>query len=129
MSKEVWFDMFEFVPRHQLGQIVPKIGDRRFAAIVQPFLHEYGQISLDKIFAIVAPYEEHPSDPGPRVRVWHQDPEDVDEDGDVADHVLRVKMANVPMPENIKNFKSLGLRLAPTFFFWFTGYNYKLQYF
>jgi hypothetical protein len=109
--------MLTFVPRHQLGQVVSKIGDRRFAAIVQPFLHEYGQISLDKIWSIVAPYEEHPSDPGPRVRVCHDDLEDGEQ------LVERVKMADVPMPANIKNFETLGLRFPQTFF---NGCNYKL---
>jgi hypothetical protein len=106
--------MLTFVPRHQLGKIVPKIGDRRFASIVQPFLHEYGQISLDKIWSIVAPYYEHPSDPCPRVRVCHDDLEDGEQ------LVERVKMADVPMPANIKNFESLGLRFAHRHFFnWF----------
>jgi hypothetical protein len=49
MSKETWFDMLEFVGRHQLGQIVPQIGDRRFAGIAQPFLHNYGRITLANI--------------------------------------------------------------------------------
>jgi hypothetical protein len=116
--------MLAFVPRHQLGKIVPKIGDRRFAySIVQPFLHEYGQISLDKIWEIVAPYEEHPSDPGARVRICHQHPEDGTQ------QFSRVKMADVPMPANIKNFRSLRLRLARHFFIWFTGCNCKVQYF
>jgi hypothetical protein len=104
------------VPRHELGKIVPKIGDRKFASIVQAFLHEYGQISLDKIWDIVAPYEEHPSDCYPRVRICHE------EDMEVAQQVLRVKMADVPMPANIENFESLGLRFALR---WFGGI-YKL---
>jgi hypothetical protein len=37
------------VPRHQLGQIVPQVGDRHFAAIVQSFLHNYGRITLASI--------------------------------------------------------------------------------
>jgi hypothetical protein len=41
--------VFEFVRRRQLGQIVPQIGDRRFAGLVQPFLHNYGRITLANI--------------------------------------------------------------------------------
>jgi hypothetical protein len=41
--------MLEFVPRHQLGEIVPQIGDRRFAGIAQSFLHNYGRITLANI--------------------------------------------------------------------------------
>jgi hypothetical protein len=49
MSKETWFDMLTFVGRRQLGQLVPEVGDRRFAGIAQPFLHNYGRITLANI--------------------------------------------------------------------------------
>jgi hypothetical protein len=91
------------VPRHQLGQIVPMIGDRKFASIVQPFLHEYGKISLKNI-DIVAPYEEYPSGSHPRVRTWHNN------------CPLRFEMAEAQMPANITNFKCLDLRFATHFF-------------
>jgi hypothetical protein len=99
---ETWFDWLEFVPRHQLGQIVPKIGDRKFASIIQKFLHEYGEIMIDYI-QIVAPYEEDPDGPHPRVRAWQNH------------SALRFEMADVEMPVNIKNFKYLELRFAPHF--------------
>jgi hypothetical protein len=41
--------MLTFVPRRQLGQLVPQIGDRRFAGIAQSFLHNYGHITLDNV--------------------------------------------------------------------------------
>jgi hypothetical protein len=85
-----------FLPRHQLGQIVPMIGDRRFASIVQQFLHEYGEITVGHI-GIVAPYEE---DPHPRVRARQNH------------SWLRTKMAEAQMPANIKNSKCLELRFA-----------------
>jgi hypothetical protein len=100
--------MLAFVPRHQLGKIVPQIGDRKFASIVQPFLHEYGESSIDHI-GIVAPYEEDPNGPQPRVRAWQNK------------RPLRFEMAEEQMPKNIKNFKFFWLRFAhPTFFsiFW-----------
>jgi hypothetical protein len=49
LSKETWFDMLEFVGRHQLGQLVPQIGDRQLAGIVQSFLHNYGRITLGNV--------------------------------------------------------------------------------
>jgi hypothetical protein len=49
ISKETWFDMLTFVGRRQLGQLVPEVGDRRFAGIAQPFLHNYGRITLENI--------------------------------------------------------------------------------
>jgi hypothetical protein len=82
-----------------LGKIVPKIGDRKFASIIQKFLHEYGEIALD-IIEIVPPYEQHPSDSRPRVRVWQNGRQ------------VRVQMAETPMPANITNFGMLELRFA-----------------
>jgi hypothetical protein len=90
-----------FVPRNQLGQVVPQIGDRKFASIVQPFLHEYGEITINRI-EIVAPYEEHP-DGHPRVRTWQNN------------RPLRFEMAQTQMPANI-NFNNLDLRFSINFF-------------
>jgi hypothetical protein len=74
------------------------IGDRKFGSIVQKFLHEYGEISIDHI-EIVAPYEEE-SNGHPRVRTWRHRPP------------LRFKMAETQMPANIKNFECLKLKFA-----------------
>jgi hypothetical protein len=93
----------EFVPRRQLGQCVPQIGDRKFASIVQKFLHEYGEISIYHI-EIVAPYEEDPSGSRPRVRTLQNH------------SPLRFEMAEAQMPANITNFKTLELRFATHFF-------------
>jgi hypothetical protein len=94
--------MLAFVPRHRLGQIVPMIGDRRFASIIQKFLHKYGEITIDYI-EIVAPYEEDPSG-HPRVRVWQNN------------RPLRFEMAETQMPANVKNFDCIELRFAIHFF-------------
>jgi hypothetical protein len=97
---ETWFDWLAFVPRHQLLKIVPQIGDRKFASIIQKFLHEYGEIMIGCI-EIVAPYEEDPSGPHPRVRaVQNYRP-------------LRFEMAEAQMPANIKNCDLFELRFAP----------------
>jgi hypothetical protein len=97
--------MLSLVPRHQLGNIVPKIGDRKFAAIVQPFLHEYKEITIVEI-EIVAPYKEDPDDPHPRVRVWQRQNH----------RHLRIKMAEAQMPTNIKTMHLLHLRFATHIF-------------
>jgi hypothetical protein len=101
LSLETWYDWLGFVPRPRLGQIVPMIGDRKFASIVQKFLHEYGEIEIDQI-QIVAPYED-PSG-HPRVRVWQNN------------SYLRFEMAEMEMPANIKTFKCIKLRFATHFF-------------
>jgi hypothetical protein len=101
---ETWYDWLEFVPRHQLGKIVPEIGDRKFASIIQKFLHQYGEITIDRI-QIVAPYEEDPNGPHPRVRAWKDYPTP-----------LRFEMAEAQMPANINNFNKFELRFAIYFF-------------
>jgi hypothetical protein len=83
-----------------LGKIVPKIGDRKFASIVQKFLHEYGEITIGQI-DIVPPYEEDLlSGHRPRVRaLQHYSPSSI-------------RMAKAQMPANIKNFIYFELRFA-----------------
>jgi hypothetical protein len=100
---ETWYDWLAFVPRHQLGQIVPKIGDRKFGSIIQKFLHEYGEITIDYI-QIVAPYEEDPDGPHPRLRVLQNN------------RPLRIKIAETQMPANIKKFNKFELRFATHIF-------------
>jgi hypothetical protein len=96
---ETWYDWLAFVLRHQLGKIIPMIGDRRFASIVQKFLHEYGEITIDHI-GIVAPYEEDPDGPHLRVRTYQNN------------CPLRFEMAAAQMPANIKSFHFFKLRFA-----------------
>jgi hypothetical protein len=98
---ETWFEWLVFVPRYHLGKIVPKIGDRKFASIAEKFLHQYREIALD-IFDIIPPYEQHPIDSRPRVRAWQNYRQ------------VRVKMADAPMPANIKNFGMMSLRFDHT---------------
>jgi hypothetical protein len=96
---ETWYDWLAFVPRHRLGKIVPQIGDRKFASIVQPFLHQYGEITIDHI-EIVGPYEEDPHGPHPRVRTYQNYPP----------VPVRVRMPQTQMPANIKTFDFFNLR-------------------
>jgi hypothetical protein len=46
---ENWYDLLAFVPRRQLANLVPQIGDRQFAGIIQSFLHGFGKIKLGKM--------------------------------------------------------------------------------
>jgi hypothetical protein len=94
--------MLVFVPRYRLGKVIPMIGDRKLASIVQKFLHIYREIKIDRI-QIVAPYEEDPSG-HPRVRAWQNPPP------------LRFEVAETQMPANIKNFNKFELRFATHFF-------------
>jgi hypothetical protein len=43
---ETWTDIFGFLPRPQLAELVPQIGDWHFASKAQYYLHEFGKISL-----------------------------------------------------------------------------------
>jgi hypothetical protein len=95
---EIWYDWLGFVPRRRLGQIVPQIGDRRFASIVQKFLHEYREITIDRILIVRDPN-------GPRVLVWQNV---------TKTHVL-IELADAQMPANITNFNYMNLRFAHTF--------------
>jgi hypothetical protein len=112
---ETWYDWLAFVPRHRLGKIIPMIGDRKFGSIVQRFLHEYGEITIDCI-QIVAPYEEDTRGPYPLVRAWQNK------------RPLRFEMAEVQMPANIKNFDYLELRFAPNIFPLSNKESYSLTY-
>jgi hypothetical protein len=100
LSLETWYDWLAFVPRRRLGQIIPMIGDRKFALIAQEFLHGYRDNMIGDI-EIVAPYEEDPTGPHPRVRVWQNR------------LPLRFEMAEAQMPANIKNYHLFVLRFAP----------------
>jgi hypothetical protein len=89
LPQENWNDLAEFVPRSQLGQIVPQIGDRHFAWIIQSFLHEFGQISLGK-FQIVFPTDGN----APGIK---------------SDRNIGWPLPALPMPSNIANFKKIDL--------------------
>jgi hypothetical protein len=99
---EIWYDWLGFVPRRRLGEVVPEIGDLRFASILQKFLHEYREIAIHRIEILHDPT-------GPRVQAWRNDTETYE----------RSKMADAQMPANITNFNDLTLRFAvctPIFF-------------
>jgi hypothetical protein len=105
---ENWVDLLAFVPRRQLGKIVPKIGDRKFAKFVQFFLHKTGELTLDYIHINEPTDEDKATQNGrPLVKLWQHD-----------ELVPDLKLPDWPMPENIKNFHYIRLRfLLPIFFY------------
>jgi hypothetical protein len=99
---ENWSDLLPFVPRPQLVEIVKQLGDRQFAKILQFFLTEVGQITLDHL-RIVAPRENDPNGyGGPIVEVRKPFPP-ID---------LETNLPEGPMPANVKDFKLIELRFA-----------------
>jgi thioredoxin-related protein len=88
---ETWTDLFGFLPRSQLLEIVSHIADRQFAKFVQFFLHECGQITLGELHIKSSSDENEPA----IVKSNNRD----------------VPLATVPIPENIKNFTKITLRL------------------
>jgi hypothetical protein len=111
MAKETWFDMLEFVPRRQLGQIVPYLG-RQFARIVQPFLHNYGQLTLGNI--LINPPRESDLTRRPTLQVGQSYAQWYAEPWGTRSRQL-VWSADLLMPENIQNFISLEIRFACIF--------------
>jgi hypothetical protein len=99
LPKETWFDLLAFVPRHQLGKIAPKVG-RKFAALLQSFLHNYRAITLGNI-RIKRP---RPKDASGRLVVrawpkWHH-------------RCKHQVLPDVEMPKNIKDFLMIQLGFA-----------------
>jgi hypothetical protein len=92
---ENWYDLLSLVPRAQLGQLVPQIGDRQFARIIQSFLHEHGEHTLGKM-EIIAPRTGVLSD-STMVYVWFKGV---------------TNLPDWPMPGNIKNFVEINLRFV-----------------
>jgi hypothetical protein len=99
LPKETWFDLLAFVPRHQLGEIAPQVGDRKFAVILQSFLHNYGQITLDNIW-IGRP---RPKDRRLYVRSWSKSYDRIH---------ANLELPDVELPKNIKNFLMIELGFA-----------------
>jgi hypothetical protein len=100
------------VPRHQLGKIVPQIGDRQFAWIAQSFLHDEvdNKITLGHI-EIYPPSEwnnyrtklfAYPKCARSYSEPWYT-------------RSLQLVLPDVEMPANIKNFLSITLRFATPF--------------
>jgi hypothetical protein len=93
--------VFGCLPRRQLGELVPQIGDWYFASKTQFYLHECGQITLG--WLTIGP-SSISDDADPIVHVWRED------------QFWDLPLADVPMPTNVKNFKGIRIRLFVFFF-------------
>jgi hypothetical protein len=95
--------VFGFLPRRQLAELVPQIGNWYFASKAQFYLHECGQITL--AYLIIGPSENddnHPNHPIVDVVV---DPEE-------DQYFTNLPLADVPMPTNVKNFQGIRIRFV-----------------
>jgi hypothetical protein len=88
---ENWVDLFGSVPRNQLAQLLPQIDDRQFAKFLQFFLNKCGEVTLGHL-----QIESSKNGNGSEIVLPGQ----------------KLPLADVPMPENIKNFKGITLRCA-----------------
>jgi hypothetical protein len=104
LALENWFDLFAYLPRPRLGQLSSSIGNRRFASILQTFLHKYiRQITLRPIklsWATNKNVKGHFTKA--RVNLWHSDRWGTEE----------FSVANWPMPEKVINFELIQLRFV-----------------
>jgi hypothetical protein len=96
---ENWFDLLALVPRRQLGKAAYQVGDRRFARILQLFLHdERREITFGRM-EIIPPRHYVPSD-RPMVQSHYKYER------------ATVDLPDLPMPGNVKNFGGISLEFA-----------------
>jgi hypothetical protein len=98
---ENWTDLFGFVPRPQLVDLLPKIDDRKFASVVQFFLNKCGEITFGKL-EIKERYDN-----GNSTAYMEKD----------YGYGQVVPLADAPIPENVKTFKAIHLRFFRTIIF------------
>jgi hypothetical protein len=96
---ETWTDIFGFLPRPQLAEIVPEIGDWRFAEKAQYYLHEYGRITLGDLDIIKSISWINRKNGIPTVKLSNDDQAD-----------WEYPLADVPIPKNIINFEEIKIR-------------------
>jgi hypothetical protein len=87
---DIWANVFSFLPRPQLAELATQIESWHFSSKIQLFLHELGEITLDKLHIKSAT-----NGPGPAIFKANRE----------------MPVPIPPMPMNIKNFKEIHLRL------------------
>jgi hypothetical protein len=100
--------VFGFMPRRQLGELVPQIGNWYFASKAQFYLHECGQITL--AYLTIGPASINDDDE-PEYPIVDVEVGPAEEDECFWD----LPLADVPMPTNVKNFKGIRIRLVYVF--------------
>jgi hypothetical protein len=86
---ENWTDIFGFLPRPQLVELVPHINDRQFIKPIIFFLNKCGEVTLGKF------------------RIW-KGPVIIQLDR----HHRELPLADVPMPMNTKNFTKILIKFV-----------------
>jgi hypothetical protein len=105
---ENWTDIFGFLPRPQLAELVPEIGDWCFAEKAQDYLHEYGRITLGDIYIRESNSWINGKNgiPIPIVKLYDEG------ENNPSKPVWEYPLADVPIPKNIIDFGSIHIRLA-----------------
>jgi hypothetical protein len=103
---ETWADIFGFLPRPQLGELVPQIGDWHFALKAQYYLHEFGRITLGDLHITKSTSWIDKKNGRPIVKLCNY-----------GDYEYRYfgwdfSWADVPIPKNITNFAGIHIRLV-----------------
>jgi hypothetical protein len=102
---ETWTNIFGFVPRPQLAELVPQIGDWRFAEKAQYYLHEFGRITLGDLH--IRRSTSWINRKGiPIIKLCDDDDYEHEYFG------WDFPMADVPIPKNITNFEEIHIRFA-----------------
>jgi hypothetical protein len=102
---ETWTDIFGFLPRPQLAELVPDIGDWHFASKAQYYLHEFGKITLGYLHIRRSTSWANRKNGLPIAKLLISNEND-DQAG------WEYPLADVPIPKNIVNFAGIRIRLA-----------------
>jgi hypothetical protein len=102
---ETWTEIFGFLPRPQLAELVPEIGDWRFAEKAQYYLHEFGRITLGDLYIRRSISWINRKNGIPIVKLCAEDEITYKPDWEYP-------LADVPIPKNIIYFRSIDIRLA-----------------
>jgi hypothetical protein len=103
---ETWTDIFGFLPRPQLAELVPQIGDWHFASKAQYYLHGCGRITLGELHISRSTSWINRKTGTPIVKLCN------DYDDEHQYFGWDFPMADVPIPKNIINFEYIFIRLA-----------------
>jgi hypothetical protein len=101
---ETWADIFGFLPRPQLAELVPQIGDWHFATKAQYYMHECGLITLCDMYIRRSTSWIDRKNDRPIVKLCHEHAYEHQYFG------WDFPLADVPIPKNIINFEYICIR-------------------
>jgi hypothetical protein len=99
---ETWVDIFAFLHRPQLAEIVPQIGNWHFATKAQYYLHECGRITLGDLDIRRTTSWMNRNGP-PIVKFYEYNDYQTG---------WEFPMADVPIPKNIIGFETIHIRFS-----------------